>query len=285
MKSIPAVVLCLLAITVSASGGSDPFVILEESRSIFSMLENEGLDSYIADVRISGTAVHDLLQHLGEGQQGVPAFKSYFKSPASWRIHYNYTPSQKENAVKVLNLMAPFYMAFSFTAKNQVEQIGMLKKDAAATQTIEMVDGVECLKIALTPSPGKDGIMLSSQPDGSRIVTKESIFWIDRKSGTVVRNVSTSCYIDNPEKTITTILNTEWSGFEGRTLPVFFEYILNDQPVHTQLFTYMADDGYIFPATRELVLYSAETVPFIGRILLQFDNYRPNAVIPPNIIK
>ncbi len=284
MKNIPFVILLILVTVTLASGGSDPFSTLGESRSIFSILENEGLISYIANVEISGTAVHDLLQNLKEGQ-GIPAFKSYYKNPASWRIHCNSIPSQKEHVTKVYNLLMPFYMAFSFTPQSQSEQIELLKKESVATLTHETLNGIKCWKIALVPAPGKSGIMVSTQPDGTRIVTLESIFWIDRENGVVVRNISRSVDIEDSEKQTITNLNTKWSEVEGRILPVSFEYILNDLPVHTQHFKYKVEGGYVLPSARELVLYSADMVPFIGKVILEFDDYRLNANIPEGIFK
>ena len=279
-----------LAIAVSVSAFStaesigDPYDILAASRSVFVTLPQDGPESYIADLDISGIAVDKYFEQLRNTSEPLPRFKAYFESPVNWKIHCAGTPAQKQLVAQILNLMAPFYLPFTMSPEYQEEEVTKLRVETRATIEEETIEGIDCWKIILEPIEGKTGFNATNN-NGSKILTTRSIFWIGKQKNIIIKNLSNIRSLDTGTggDDLVALISTSWEEFAGMTLPSSMIYNINGIDLYEQRMRYRTEGTYILPDTRELLLFSTQTIPFMGRIKIDFTKYFLDEDIPAGI--
>jgi hypothetical protein len=266
----------------------DPYAALGRATTPFLQIPNPGLDSYEADVELSGTALLDLLALARRRSLPHPEFVERMKADGTMHLTPS-NPGYPADVVQEIEMqLLPFQLFFTTTQAENMQVLRDLRSRSQAEATDVELNGVPTLKVVVTPT----GEALQAQgrelPNGDRRISRtvRTSYWIDKSNGTVLRIESAS---ENRDETADGVSKGEaerherWFEFEyenvaGRWVPVRAVQVIDRVDAFEERFSYRQEGEFVVLDHREVDYFQPTALGVRGTAKAVYRSYRFGAL-------
>lgn len=266
----------------------DPFAALGRATTPFLQIPNPGLDSYEAEVELSGTALINLLALTRSRSLPHPEFVERMKADGTMRLTVS-NPGYPADVVQEIEMqLLPFQLFFTTTREENIQVLRDLHGRSKAEASDVELNGVPTLKVVVTPT----GDALQAQgrelPGGGRRIARTiaTTYWIDKSNGTVTRIESVS---ENRDETADGVPQGEperherwfevsYENFAGRWVPVRVVQVLDRVDSFEERFSYRQEGEFVVLDRREADYFQSTALGVRATAVAQYKSYHFGAL-------
>ena len=291
MRVCLPLLLVLLLFSGAAGKEVDPYELLGSSVSVFMMLPNEGLNTYMASLQFQGALYNDVKQEIERNFKVQPEFVEFFDSNHGHLLALRNPPVGRQAMSRYTSAFFPLEMPFQMSAQRLTAEIGKLEEETTASVEETTYSGIKCFKVVLLPRNERFNYMRESREGVDHEQwTEMSSFWIDRKNRTVLKNENQILARQlSPggaparEQRKKVVIFTRFEKTLGKVLPASMTFNTDGMDLFEQTFSYRKEQNYILPDSIVIDIFSHDVLGIKNSLKVRYAGFELGCVIPGGI--